>query len=182
MSLEIIIGPMFSGKSTEIIRLYDLYKQKMKVLIINYSGDNRYTNEEYICTHNQIKRKAIKLYNLEELEKEYYDYEYFLIDESHFFNDLNKFTHKILKLNKKITIIGLNGDINGKPFNNIISLIPFCSKIKYLTSICSYCNDKGILHIKKTKEKLTNNIEEYKKIGGNEEYKTVCKKHFFEYQ
>lgn len=182
MSLQIIIGPMFSGKSTFIIRNYDLYKDKMKTLIINYKKDNRYDNGNYICSHNLEKRSAIKLDKLEELDKSYYNYEYFLIDEGHFFQDLKVFVLKLLKLKKKITIVGLNGDINGNVFSNITSLIPYCDGMKYLTSLCSICKDdtKGFLHIKIDKNKI-NKPDEYKLVGGAETYKTVCKYHFDNY-
>jgi len=104
MSLEIILGPMFSGKSTFIIRNYDLYKNKMKTLIINYKGDNRYNSGDYICSHNNEKREALKLDNLFDLDKKYYNYEYYLIDEAHFFNDLKVFVIKLLDLNKNYII------------------------------------------------------------------------------
>lgn len=180
MSLQIILGPMFSGKSTFIIRNYDLYKDKMKTLIINYKKDNRYDNGDYICTHNNEKRDALKLDNLFDLEKDYYDYEYFLIDEAHFFEDLKLFVIKLLDLNKKITLVGLNGDINGNVFNNLISLIPYCDGLKYLTSLCSLCknDNKGYMHIKLKKENNKNIKNEYREIGSSETYKTVCKYHF----
>lgn len=179
MSLQIILGPMFSGKSTFIIRNYDLYKDKMKTLVINYKKDNRYDDGDYVCSHNLEKRSAIKLENLLDLDLKYYDYEYFLIDEGHFFSDLKNFTLILLKLKKKITIVGLNGDINGNVFTNITSLIPYCDGMKYLTSLCSLCKDdnKGFLHIKINKKEM-NKKDEYKSVGGSETYKTVCKYHF----
>lgn len=179
MSLQIILGPMFSGKSTFIIRNYDLYKDKMKTLVINYKKDNRYDNGDFICSHNLEKRAAVKLENLEELDESYYNYEYFLIDEGHFFKDLKEFTLKLLSLKKKVTIVGLNGDINGNIFTNIISLIPYCEGMKYLTSLCSICknDNKGFLHIK-IDSKTLKDSKEYKSVGGAETYKTVCKYHF----
>lgn len=171
---------MFSGKSTYIIRNYDLYKKKMKTLIINYDKDNRYDNGDYICSHNLEKRVAIKLNKLNDLKKEYYENEYFLIDEGHFFIDLNKFVLKLLKLNKKITVIGLNGDIYGNVFKNIVSLIPYCEGIKYLTAICRLCKDenKAYMHIKKYNRKDEKSENEYKKVGGEEEYDSVCLFHY----
>lgn len=179
MSLQIILGPMFSGKSTYIIRNYDLYKEKMKTIIINYKKDNRYDDGDYICSHNLEKRAAVKLENLEDLEEIYYSYEYFLIDEGHFFKDLKQFTLKLLRLKKKVTIVGLNGDINGNVFSNITSLIPYCDGMKYLTSLCSICknDNKGFLHIK-IDSKTLKDSNEYKLVGGSETYKTVCKYHF----
>ena len=55
--LELIVGPMFSGKSTELIRQISRYKiAGRKVLTITHSSDNRY-GEKIISSHNgnQIK-------------------------------------------------------------------------------------------------------------------------------
>jgi len=177
MSLQIILGPMFSGKSTFIIRNYDLYKDKMKTLIINYKLDNRYDDGNFICSHNNEKRVAQKLENLFDLND--YNYDYFLIDEAHFFNDLKPFVMKLLNMNKKITLVGLNGDINGNVFSNLISLIPYCDGLKYLTSLCCLCknDNKGFLHIKINKD-INDSKNEFKQVGSSETYKTVCKKHF----
>ena len=180
MSLELIIGPMFSGKSTYIIRSYQLYNKKFKTIILNFYKDNRYDNGDYICTHNNEKEKAIKLKQLTNLDKEHYENEVFIIDEGHFFNDLKPFVLNLMKLNKKVIVIGLNGDIFGQPFENIVSLIPYSYKILSLTSICSLCKNEsiGFMHIKKTHSV---NKGEFKEIGGADEYKTVCKKHFDEH-
>jgi thymidine kinase len=85
-----------------------------------------------------------------------------------------------MKLNKKVIVIGLNGDIFGQPFSNIVSLIPYSYKLLSLSALCSLCDDetKGFMHIKKTHKE---NTGEFKEIGGEEEYKTVCKKHFDEH-
>jgi thymidine kinase len=180
MSLELIIGPMFSGKSTYIIRSYELYNKKYKTIILNFYKDNRYNEGDYVCTHNNEKEKAIKLKNLTDLDKKYYENQVFIIDEGHFFNDLKPFVLNLMKLNKKVIVIGLNGDIFAQPFANIVSLIPYSNKILSLTSLCSLCEteSKGFMHIKKTH---TTNQGEFKEIGGEEEYKTVCKKHFDEH-
>jgi len=180
MSLELIIGPMFSGKSTYIIRSYQMYNEKFKTIILNYYNDNRYDNGDFICTHDNNKEKAIKLEKLMDLDKRHYENEVIIIDEGHFFNDLKPFVLNLMKLNKKVIVIGLNGDIFGQPFINIMSLIPYSYKILSFTSICSLCKDDtiGFMHIKNT---YVENIGEYKEIGGKEEYKTVCKKHYDEH-
>ena len=49
--LNIVIGPMFSGKSTELLRIYNKYKTKYEILVINHKSDNRYEKNS-VCTHN----------------------------------------------------------------------------------------------------------------------------------
>jgi|TARA_B100001971_G_scaffold159723_1_gene149608 thymidine kinase len=177
MSLELIIGPMFSGKSTYIIRSYQMYSKKYKTIILNFYKDNRYDEGDFVCTHNNQKEKAVKLRRLSDLDLKYFNNEVFIIDEGHFFNDLLHFVLNLMKLKKKIIVIGLNGDIFGQPFKNVVSLIPYSYKILSFNAICSLCKDdtKGFMHIKKTHNK---NNGEFKEVGGEEEYKTVCKYHF----
>ena len=179
MSLEIIIGSMFSGKSTELIRKYNNYNIKYdNIIVITSYLDNRYSFDNCISTHRQEKIKAIKLKNLFDLEKSLYDNSSFIfIDESQFFNDLESFVKKSLYDNKNIIIAGLNGDVNLKPFENITNLIPYANKILHLTSICHLCKDykKGFIHHKKNQNN-NNRIC----IGGLENYNVLCWKHYNE--
>ena len=58
-TIDIIMGCMFSGKSTELIRLANRYKVlDMKVLIVNHTLDNRYS-ESAVATHSQIKMDCL---------------------------------------------------------------------------------------------------------------------------
>ena len=61
--IEVILGPMFSGKSTELIRRTSCYNAiGKKVLRINHSNDTRTDNN--IQTHSNIKKSAIKVSSL----------------------------------------------------------------------------------------------------------------------
>ena len=52
--IEIIIGPMFSGKSSELMRKVKRYTiAQKKCLVVNYSKDNRYSTESVIATHDK---------------------------------------------------------------------------------------------------------------------------------
>lgn len=52
--LEMIIGPMFSGKSTELLRKVKRYQiAKKNCLVINYANDNRYSDEGFVATHDK---------------------------------------------------------------------------------------------------------------------------------
>ena len=123
MSLDIIIGSMFSGKTMEIIRYYNKYSSIYKTIVVNHSSDNRYNTDDVISTHNNITIDAIKMKKLSDLdEKTYNESQFILIDESQFFPDLNEFVLKALDDEKNILIVGLNGDCDFKPFMNIITL------------------------------------------------------------
>jgi thymidine kinase len=53
-SIEIIFGPMFSGKSTELLRKVKRYTiAQKKCLVISYAKDNRYSNDPVVSTHDR---------------------------------------------------------------------------------------------------------------------------------
>ena len=67
--IEVICGPMFSGKTEELIRRLIRAKiAKQKVTIIKPALDNRYS-EDYIVSHNQRKIKSIAVNDINDIEK-----------------------------------------------------------------------------------------------------------------
>ena len=70
--IELIIGCMYSGKTTELLRLIKRYSSiKKKMLIVNYEGDNRYgdKNNNLIYTHDRNGIEANHISNLEDIKK-----------------------------------------------------------------------------------------------------------------
>jgi thymidine kinase len=52
-SIELIYGPMFSGKSSELLRKIRRYQHARKsCLVVNYKHDNRYSDKEEVVTHD----------------------------------------------------------------------------------------------------------------------------------
>ena len=60
--IEVICGPMFSGKTEELIRrLVRAQIAKQKVAIFKPTTDNRFEGE-YIVSHNQRKKKSVQVH------------------------------------------------------------------------------------------------------------------------
>ena len=88
--LHIIMGPMFSGKSTKLINEINTLKMyKKNILIINSNKDTR-VQHNFIKTHNNIQYKAIKLNDLDETKvlSIIQKYDTICIDEAQFFSNL----------------------------------------------------------------------------------------------
>jgi thymidine kinase len=52
--IEVIFGPMFSGKTSELLRKVRRYMHaKKKCLVINHFSENRYSDEDVISTHDR---------------------------------------------------------------------------------------------------------------------------------
>ncbi len=161
--IEIILGCMFSGKSTELLRRCNRYHAIGKpVTLINHRLDSRTDNS--IKTHDGVKNVAIKLTNLMDFihNKEYRETLYTSavvgIDEAQFFNDLVEFVIAIEKLNKIVIIAGLDGDSERKPFGKILECIPLCDSVIKLTALDMVKQDgtPGVFtkRISKTKDQV----------------------------
>ena len=186
--LELIIGPMFSGKTSEILQIYKQCKFcNISVAIINHTIDKRYHNT-MISSHDKIMAPCLQASNLSDIWSDYVFFEagnqidnnshmllrnsdVILINEGQFFPDLYETVIDMLNNNKKVYICGLDGDFERKKFGRIIDLIPFCDKVRKLTSLCSLCKDgtPGIFSMR-----LTNETEQT--IVGSDNYIPVCRK------
>ena len=167
--LEIILGSMYSGKTS---RLVEIYKQcqfcNISVIVINHIIDNRY-DDNLMSTHDQIKIPCLKTENLLDLQANIRS-DVILINEGQFFLDLEEFVEKMLAQKKKIYICGLDGDFERKKFGQILNLIPLCDKVTKLTSLCSLCKNgtPGIFSKRITSEKEQT-------VVGCDNYIPVCR-------
>jgi len=177
--LKIIMGPMYSGKSTEIIRLVRKYKAIDKsIMIVNHSSDNRY-GEKQISTHNHTNETCYSLSNLDDVFKlkHYLMSNIIIIEEAQFFPKLYEFVIKCMETDKKsIIIAGLDGDFRRKPFGDILKLIPLCNEVIKLNALCKRCNNGTAAPF----TKRTCRKKAQKLVGGVESYEAVCRKHYLE--
>jgi thymidine kinase len=103
------MGPMFAGKSTELLRRVNrLEISGKKCLSVKFAGDSRYSNNS-ISTHDLIKRMAVSCNKLEELGDMWMDFDVIGIDEGQFFEDLVEFCQHAANKGKIIVTSALNG-------------------------------------------------------------------------
>jgi len=179
--LELIIGPMYSGKSSELIRIANRYKSINKnILAVNHTINNRY-NTNNISTHdkNVLDNCIITddLNSLKDTDK-YKECDIIIIEELQFFTGAYNFILNAIDNDNKIVIgAGLNGDFKRKPFGEILSLIPLSEKILYLSALCKKCGDGTAAHFTKILENV-NPTGEQIIVGSNDLFESVCRKHY----
>lgn len=171
--LEIILGPMFSGKTTQLIQHYKKNKYIGKtVCVINYSEDTRY-HDDMLSTHDKIMIPCTFLQKLGDVDKSILDSAHvIIINEGQFFEDLFEFVLEMVeKQNKSVYVCGLDGDFKRNRFGKILDLIPYCDKLTKLNSLCSVCRDgtPGIFSHRITKE--TSQV-----VIGSDNYQPLCRK------
>ena len=169
--LKIFLGPMFAGKSTEIIRIIrQMNFIGTKILVVKPQIDNRY-NEDKITSHDYETADCIIVTNLSELNVK--DYNTIIIDEGQFFNDLKEYVIlwvDIFDIN--VVVAGLDGDFQRQPIGQILELIPYADSCIKLNALCSKCKDG-------TNASFTHRIihsNEQILIGGSDTYIPLCRK------
>ena len=171
--IEVICGPMFSGKTEELIRrLVRAQYAKQSVAIFKPKTDNRYS-DDYIVSHNKRKIKSIIL----ESSKSIYDYrdqaDVFGIDEAQFFDDeLIQISNKLAKLGKRVVIAGLDKDYKAKSFGPIHQLMIDAEYVSKVNAICMSCGDPASFTQRISTE------EDLVVVGETDKYEARCRKCF----
>jgi thymidine kinase len=177
--LVLIMGPMFSGKTSTLVSELTRYVDvEIPVVYINSSEDTR---AEYISTHNSSystissKIKTVKSQRLNEISDSVLnEYGVIAVDEAQFFSDLIPFVTKWMEREKIIFIAGLDGDIHQKIFGDIVHLIPYASEVRKLNAVCESCRKNGrIVSAPFTIRHHTDSTDK-KLIGGKDLYQPVC--------
>lgn len=181
--LDLILGCMFSGKSTELIRRIRLHRLiKKNILVISHTADARYERSEvHVVTHNQDKEIALKVNELMPLltTPDYNTAEIIFIDEGQFFKDVVQFSKQAVDIDSKhLVVSALDGDFNRIPFENISSLISLADSYTKLTALCPLCcNGTPAIYSKLLIPPTTPSTDSML-IGGDETYMSVCRKHY----
>lgn len=169
--IELILGPMFSGKTTRLIETIRKYSYNNKrTAMVNFYADNRYTEKSEVVTHDLIKYDSISCKTLGENIETLRSYDAIGIDEGQFFPDLVEVCDNLCRQGKTIVVAALSGDFRMEPFPNVAKLISKADKIKLMKAYCFNCHKIAgfTLRIVESEEKFL--------IGAGEAYKPVCKK------
>jgi len=142
MALELIIGSMYSGKSTELMRQVARLKSiGMRCLVINHTNDTR-VDGDYVQSHDGKKIEAIKTDDL--LLTNVRPYDAIAIDEAQFFQNLKSAVMLMVEThNKHVIVAGLSGDYERKAFGEILDLVPLADNVHFKRALCAKCCHPG---------------------------------------
>jgi len=173
--LELILGPMFSGKTSTLKKIYDQCMYcSIPIMVINYSGDKRYSSEDVMSTHDKIMIPCIMANSIIEIMENHSEKvsnaEVILINEGQFFADIEYVIPLVEDMHKRVYICGLDGDFQKNKIGSLFDLIPFCDNICKLKSLCSECRDgtPGLFSYR-----ITNEVDQV--VIGVDNYKPLCR-------
>jgi thymidine kinase len=172
--IEVICGPMFSGKSEELIRrLRRAMIARKRVEVFKPAIDNRYSDDE-IVSHGDLRMKSVVVGSAREIV-EVIDWraEVVGIDEANFMGpELVDVAQRLADSGKQVIVSGLDTDYLGRPFAPIPDLLAHAESITKTLAICVRCGNPA-----KHTQRLRGS-EELIVVGASDMYEARCRRCF----
>jgi thymidine kinase len=141
--IEVICGPMFSGKSEELMRrLRRAMIARKRVQVFKPIIDNRYSADE-IVSHTDIRMKSEAIGNISEIMQRLDRRTQVVgLDESNFFGqELVEIATQLADGGKQVIVGGLDTDYMGRPFPPMPDLLTLAESITKTLAICMRCGN-----------------------------------------
>ena len=173
-TIEVICGPMFCGKSEELIRrVRRATIAHQRVAVFKPDIDNRYALNA-VMSHSKVSVTALSVHNLTalmEVVHSSHDPEVVAIDEAQFLgDDLAARCNILANEGRRVLVAGLDMDYEGKPFDNMAELMARAEEVTKLSAICLACGEPATRSFRKTAG--TERVE----IGDAKVYEARCRK------
>jgi thymidine kinase len=169
--IEVICGPMFSGKSEELIRRIrraEIARQRVQVFkpII----DDRYAADE-IVSHSEMRIQALQVPHARMIMEQVDPRTQVVgIDEAQFFDDeLIGVVESLANSGKRVIVAGLDQDYLGRPFDPMPHLLALAEEITKTLAICVLCGNPA----NRTQRLVPR--EERIVVGGSRAYEARCR-------
>ncbi len=172
--IEVICGPMFSGKSEELIkRIRRAQIARRRVQIFKHGIDARY-DATSIVSHSQQSLPGIAVTDVNDIIELVDDRtELVAIDEGQFFSpDIVDVVNKLGNQGKRVIVAGLDLDYKGVPFGPMPQLMCTAEYVSKQLAICMTCGDPANFT-----QRLTHSTDQIV-VGASETYEARCRRHF----
>ena len=177
-NLETIVGAMFAGKTSELLkRILWAKHQNKKIIVIKPSLDDRYSNEK-IITHNDLSHECYAMNDwsttLKKFTFEKSEVDMVFLDEIQFMDTKHTLDNVEIILSNGIDVVcaGLDQDSRGKPWETSSMLLGLSDKIVKIYGFCNVCG----IEATKTFRKIEGG--ERTLVGAANIYEPRCLKHW----
>lgn len=193
--LHLVCGPMFSGKSTELFRLYNReLGTGREIQAFNYQNDKRYNPKGDISSHNSLTIPSLPILYSKDIKNQLNKCtQTVLVDEVQFLDEgIITLTQELIGNGLKVILAGLDRDFRGEPFkfkdsnHHMGYLIAISECLSRLEGICRYTGDSETecgQPATRTQRLIDGKPAHYNDslvlIGGKENYHPRCFKHHF---
>ena len=177
--LEVITGPMFCGKTDELLRrLRRAIIAKQKIQVFKPGFDIRYSSEK-VTSHAGNEYNAHPVENISEVPTLLLDdVTLVAIDEAQFFGEqIIDVTQALVDKGIRVIVAGLDMDFRGEPFGQMPVLLAQAEIVDKLHAICMGCGEEAT----RTQRLVDGNPAYYDDpiiiVGASEMYEARCRIH-----
>jgi thymidine kinase len=144
--LEVICGPMFSGKTEELIRrMRRVELERRRALVIKSNLDNRYS-VNHLDSHDGSRMRAVAVGHATEVLPLADGYDVVGIDEAQFFDsEIVSVVSELIPLGTRVVAAGLDQDFRGLPFGCMPALLCAAEFVDKLQAVCERCGGPGTM-------------------------------------
>jgi thymidine kinase len=170
--IEVICGPMFSGKSEELIRRVTRYQlARVPTQTFKPALDVRYAVSE-VVSHSRLSTAAEPVASSEELLRAVEDRTVVVgIDEAQFFDaGLVDVAMLLAGAGKKVIVAGLDTDYLGRPFEPIPTLMQRAEYVTKSLAVCHRCGGPGLF------TQRVVHSDELVVLGAGDAYEARCRR------
>lgn len=172
--IEVVCGPMFSGKTEELIRrVKRAHIAKQKIQIFKPSIDTRY-DETMVVSHSSISVQSEPVHNAQDILLKVKDKTRVVaIDEIQFFDEsIVTIVTKLANRGIRVICAGLDLDFKGVPFGPMPMLLAVADEVLKIKAICTICGSPATRSQRLTES--TSTVE----LGETDKYEARCRSHF----
>jgi thymidine kinase len=172
--IEVICGPMFSGKSEELIRrLRRAMIARKRVQVFKPAIDDRYSTDEIVSHADRRMKSEVITTTPDILNHIDWRTEVVGIDEAHFLgNELIQVASTLADSGKQVILAGLDTDYMGRPFSPVPELLALAESITKTLAICMRCGNPA-----KHTQRLVES-EDLFVVGATGMYEARCRRCF----
>lgn len=178
--LEVIAGPMFCGKTEELIRqVRRAAIAKKKIQVFKHVIDMRYGRDKKLFSHAGVSFESDVISSPRQiLQKLHPRTEIIAIDEAQWFGEgLTPVIETLLKKGKKVLVAGLALTYDREPFAPIPTLMSMADRVTKLSAICAICGDEAVFHKRIIKaKKIDPHNPDPSLVGKIDSYQPRCRK------
>lgn len=149
-AIHLVWGPMFSGKTTELLRRADRVRVHAadRTLLIKHAADTRHRDApSAVGTHGGARdHRCLPAYRLAELDAvvRAAGARHVFVDEGQFFPDLAEWCRAWARAGACVTVAALNADAQQRPWPSVAALEPWCDTTTKLTAVCACGRDAAL--------------------------------------
>jgi len=181
MSITLVTGPMFSGKTSYLMKKI-AEKGTRSFCVIKHSLDVRYTTGKELVNHDMDTLDDCEVfYCNDETLKETLDiavkgFANVAFDEGHFFLNIAEMAQDLASVGIHVYIAALNSTFQQLPFPAVTKLLPLVTDVVFLKGKCSLCS----AHASSAYTMRKSSSKDLFLVGSSNIYYSVCPKCLFE--